>query len=381
VTGLRAGAGRAEIVPGPLPLDGFTRVRDALAARVLLLEEGAERIAWVVADQTALRPPVLEAVRARVCEVAGVTAADCLVSVSHTFSAPHIPDDDAPEGVAWRAALLEAAADAARQAAASLRHAAVAVGRATCELAVNRDVEVAEGWTLGTDGTGYADTSVHVVRVTAADGALIALLVGTAVQPSAMELSGERIVTGDVTGAAMTRIEQELPGAVALSLIGCAGDQAPVASGPEAIDALGQRLADAVLGADVAPAGAGAPLSLTAREITVPGQVPTDRLDVRPVRGHVFTAAADRPLPFWILRAGALTAIGVQPELNAFTGRELRARVGDPDLVIATMCNGGAKYLPDAASFDRATYEAQSSRFARGGVELLVDAVAEELGA
>ncbi|MEQ6898252.1 hypothetical protein [Microbacterium sp. KR10-403] len=381
MTGLRAGAGRAEIAPGSLPLDGFTRVRDALAVRVLLVDDRAARIAWVVADQTALRPPVLEAVRARVCDAAGVAARDCLVSVSHTFSAPHIPEDDAPASIAWRAALCDAAGDAARQAAASLRPAAVAVGRVTCALAVNRDVEVAEGWTLGPDGTGFSDTTVHVVRVTDADETPIALLVGTAVQPSAMDLSGERVVSGDLAGAAMTRIEQALPGAVALSLIGCAGDQAPLGSGPAAVDALGERLAAVVLAADVAPAGAGAPLSLTAHELTVPGQVPTDRADIRPVRGHTFTTAADRPLPFWILRAGAITAVGVQPELNACTGRELRARVGDPDLVIATMCNGGAKYLPDAESFDRATYEAQSSRFARGGAELLVDAVAAELNA
>jgi hypothetical protein len=35
------------------------------------------------------------------------------------------------------------------------------------------------------------------------------------------------------------------------------------------------------------------------------------------------------------------------------------------------MVNGAAKYLPEAAAFDRFTYEAQSSRYAQGSAELL----------
>ena len=45
--------------------------------------------------------------------------------------------------------------------------------------------------------------------------------------------------------------------------------------------------------------------------------------------------------------------------------------------MLATLVDGGSKYMADAGSYDRMTYEAMNSRFAQGSAELLVDAIAE----
>jgi hypothetical protein len=39
------------------------------------------------------------------------------------------------------------------------------------------------------------------------------------------------------------------------------------------------------------------------------------------------------------------------------------------------MVNGGAKYMADAASYDRITYAAMNSRYARGSAETVANTV------
>ena len=46
---------------------------------------------------------------------------------------------------------------------------------------------------------------------------------------------------------------------------------------------------------------------------------------------------------------------------------------------VVTLWNGGAKYMADAASYDRITYEAQNSPFMKGAAELLVKCAGELL--
>jgi hypothetical protein len=46
---------------------------------------------------------------------------------------------------------------------------------------------------------------------------------------------------------------------------------------------------------------------------------------------------------------------------------------------VATMVNGGAKYLPEASAFERITYEAMSSRYAGGAAEQLSEAITAAL--
>ena len=66
----------------------------------------------------------------------------------------------------------------------------------------------------------------------------------------------------------------------------------------------------------------------------------------------------------------------MKPELNCVTAQAICG--GDPHVRVVTLWNGGAKYMADADSYDRITYESQNSPFGRGAAELLTQ-VAREL--
>ena len=63
---------------------------------------------------------------------------------------------------------------------------------------------------------------------------------------------------------------------------------------------------------------------------------------------------------------------GLQPEATAIVGMKLREM--NPDFVplMAAMVNGGKDYLSDESAFDRMTFGAIHSVFARGAAELFL---------
>ncbi|MGC3992847.1 MAG: hypothetical protein QM779_01735 [Propionicimonas sp.] len=396
MTGFRAGAGRAEIrYPDDVwPLDGFSGTHDPLFVRVVVLD-GTQQLVWAVLDQTSLAPEPLARVRDVIAEIAGVADRQVVVSVTHTFSAPHLADpatlDDpglAERMRVARLAVFAAVADATHDAVRTLRPATLGVGCGGSDVNVNRDVETSAGWTLGLSADGYSDPTLVVVRLDDADARPIAVLVNHAVQPSATNVPGDaaRPASADLAGVAVRRIEAET-GAVACFLIGAAGDQAPnpAAAGVGLTDSapdeggfllaerLGDRLGEAALAAWRATASAPCAPDLRVHEglVRVGGQRATPRQDIRPTRVHAYRPEPPRDLPYWVLGLGEVAVVGVQVELSAATGRRLREGSPFPHTVVATMVNGAAKYLPDAGAFDRFTYEAQSSHYARGAAEAL----------
>ena len=76
-----------------------------------------------------------------------------------------------------------------------------------------------------------------------------------------------------------------------------------------------------------------------------------------------------------MLRIGDIVIAGMQPELASSVGAQIKARSPFPNTMVATMADGGAKYLVDAESYDRFTSEARGSQFSRGAVELVVKGV------
>jgi hypothetical protein len=75
---------------------------------------------------------------------------------------------------------------------------------------------------------GPVDHDVPVLKATAADGKIIALLFGYACHNTT--LSGSK-VSGDYAGHAQRFLEENYPGTTALFLMGCAGDQNPYPRG------------------------------------------------------------------------------------------------------------------------------------------------------
>jgi hypothetical protein len=79
------------------------------------------------------------------------------------------------------------------------------------------------------------------------------------------------------------------------------------------------------------------------------------------------------------MRIGDIALVGVQAELSASTGAQIKARSPFPHTIVLTMVDGAAKYMPDAASYDRFTYEARNSRYAQGSAEAMVSRIVDML--
>jgi neutral ceramidase len=409
---LRAGAGKAEIELGPdlLPMQGFSAQRDPLQARVLVVEAGDRRAALAVVDLTSIFADEVAVMQGVVAEATGVPPANVLVVASHTFSAPHIMPAGRPfpgleSEVEQRKNTLfkirvESALKQAALTASHLKPAKLGVGRGVSDINVNRDQHTPEGFWLGVDSAGPSDKTLSVVRIEDGDRHPIALLANYAVQPSVMDQAiisgGGKAVTSDLAGAAMRRVEGLYgEGTVALFLIGAAGDQAPILKARRAVpdkngrlttvdigergyllvDLLGERLAQDIVRASerMAP-----PTDTTLVDVAngavdlVAQERPKAFQDLKPSKTYAFTPTGPTTAPFTVLRLGAVAIVGVQVELSSETGRQIKAQSPFADTLVATMVNGAAKYMPDAAAYDKITYEAMNSSFARGSAETLV---------
>nr|WSY49464.1 hypothetical protein OG999_04400 [Streptomyces sp. NBC_00886] len=75
------------------------------------------------------------------------------------------------------------------------------------------------------------------------------------------------------------------------------------------------------------------------------------------------------------MRIGDVALLGMQVELSARTGMEIKRRSPFRNTVVMTMVNGAAEYLPNERSYDRIIYEAMASRYAQGSAELVTSKV------
>jgi neutral ceramidase len=60
-------------------------------------------------------------------------------------------------------------------------------------------------------------------------------------------------------------------------------------------------------------------------------------------------------VPVVLIRLGDIALVGVQPELAAGIGVQIKAGSPFAGTMVATMVDGSAKYMPDAQSYDRFT--------------------------
>lgn len=421
---LEAGAGRAQVaIPQTmLPYQRFGIVHDPLEARVLVLGNGAKRTALVVVDLTSIADEEVLRMQQIVAEQTGVAASDILICASHTFSAPHMsspahlpaeiagkPAEEAKVGkyqAAYETALRQAAASAAH----GLRAAAIGYGSGTSDINVNRNVLTPAGWWLGADRQGASDKTLGVVRIDGADHRPIAVLFNYAVQPSVLDHSfaapDQMAISADLAGAASRYVEKAAGDpAVALFLVGAAGDQAPLetarrqqvaADGTVTIRDLGVDAYPLLthqgetLGQDAWRVGqAIRPLLSAPRVAVVSGQVeltsqvhpqgPVSQLHA--VHNYNYQITGKTRAPYVIQQVGDLAIVGVQVELSASTGAAIRARSPFAHTLVVTMVNGAAKYLPDADGYGKFTYEAMNSAYGPGSAEVMADAILARLRA
>jgi neutral ceramidase len=411
---LLVGVGMAEInLPSEFfPAEGFIGIHDALHARVLLLESDV-KFAFVSIELTSLPDDILVTLQKSLCDKVRLQRENILISVTHTFSAPHFlpphvrksAEDEKKNNLLFES-VNNAVVDATDKAALKMQNARFGYGTGLCDVNVNRDMLTADGWWLGINETGQSDKIVSVLRFETLQGKPIGFLYNYSVQPSVMDgsqlFTGGRLISADMVGAASRFLEQEYGGdVIALFCLGAAGDQSPALKaklqstdkdghiryedvGEQGFilsEMLGKRLGIAVLRvADkISCQGLRGDIFMEHFTVECPGQQIIDMKSIRPTKTYAFIPGEPRREPVAIFRLGNVAMVGVRPELSALTGTSIREHSLYPNTMIVTMINGGAKYMPDQSAYDRITYEAMNSFFGRGSAESLCAQVVEHL--
>jgi len=236
--GLKAGVAQVEITPplGEKMWGYFDRqagaqgTLDPLFARVLVLEAGEKRWALVVLDLgRTFGPAQLERLRETARRSSGISYV--LVQATHTHAGPVILDEYPGNAVpAWETAALEKIAKAIDEARQRAVDAKLGTGDGVAYIGYNRiranpDGTVTMFWTNPTRvPTAPVDPTVSVLRVDAADGKPLAILVNYACHPVVFGPDNLQY-SADFPGVMIKTVEQAFDGGpLCFFLQGAPGD-------------------------------------------------------------------------------------------------------------------------------------------------------------
>ncbi len=237
----RAASAKADITPqGSFDLWGYadrsgpsTGTHDPLFAKVLLLDDGAHRLALVTLDLgRTFGVESMDVVRRRVRGSARVE--QVLFFASHTHSGPFVNDTYPPgKRRVWEERALDRIATAIEQAVARLQPAALGVGEGDVLIGHNRRFVRPDGtvkmlWRNATKTpTHPIDSRVGILRVDGRDGRTLAVLVNYACHPVVFGADNLKY-SADYPSAMAAVVEPALgAGTVCLFLQGAAGDINP----------------------------------------------------------------------------------------------------------------------------------------------------------
>lgn len=242
----KAGVGRVVITPQKaIYLSGYasrTRPSDGvihdLWAKSLALEDSkGGRVVLVTMDIIGMPRNVAEMVSARVQKQYGLERARLVLNSSHTHTGPLIGrnlDIMFPEMSREEAAYIDQYAQeltdklvsVVGMAIEDLAPANVWYGHGQAGFAMNRRQPTNKGVIIGVNQPGPTDHDVPVLKVTAPDGKLRAILFGYGCHNTT--LTGEFYkISGDYAGYAQIEVEKANPGATALFIQLCGADQNP----------------------------------------------------------------------------------------------------------------------------------------------------------
>lgn len=382
---LLAGAGTAEVSidEACLPVDGFTAVHDPLHVRALVLDDGMRTVV-VSVEITSVFPPTQRRFEETIINITGAEQKNIWLCLTHSFSGPHIwPRDGkgpprSEEELGRCRRIEDAYADALEKALKAaldpMRPAVMGHARGESAVAVSRNVETDEGWWLGPNPDGPCDRSLPVLRIDGADGNPIALLFNYGVRSEVM--SPLKFVSSDLCGNASVRIEKTL-GVPAIFLCGACGDQEPGKKGSiEALNEQSETLAADVLELyeEITPKQV---MSVQSGSTTI--TCPTkwmnrDLRSLRPTRTAEFAPDGEKKTTAYVLRLGSFTLVGVQPEIDGVTSKEIAFGVPGENVAVCVMVNGGDKCMPEREAYELVKYQCLNSPFMSGAAEAVRDA-------
>jgi hypothetical protein len=271
---------------------------------------------------------------------------------------------------------------------------------------------------------GTVDRALPVLRVRAADGAMIAVMTSYACHPVVLG-ADNRLWTADYPHYVRAALEKAYPGAVGLFLTGCTGDantghsahaSLSLAANPErsfaTAERLGGRIGAMAAAAPEVPAGytvgvgnLSVALGLARREtesLEILAVRWRDEMRLAPERAGILRQWADwadrnaaiaEPPPWTgrvtVLDWGGVPVVALPGEIFAETGLSVRAALGQGPAFVISYADAVPGYIPPASEFRFGGYEVDEAHryigmpatFAPGSAEALADAARTLLAA
>lgn len=242
----KAGAARIDITPDyPVRLSGYgsrTTEHEGVAlkiwAKALALQWGDEKPAIILTVDSTGIPAAVRAEVLKLLAAGGNEIADERLSLhsSHTHSAPHVrgylpfifgedlPADQSDRIDRYTKEVTAKMAAVAKQALDAMKPAKLDWGVGTVKFAGNRRYKSPTGFINSPNPSGPTDHALPVLRVTDAAGKLRVIFTSYACHCTTLAFNK---VHGDWAGEAQREMELRFPGVIAMTAIGCGGDQNP----------------------------------------------------------------------------------------------------------------------------------------------------------
>ena len=397
---LMAGAGigtinfSAEVLQGAG--EGFSgEYYGDLHARILVLED--EITVAIVALDMVQPGNSVDALKAVVSEKLGIPAGNVWIHCTHTTTTPHSPRDEAL-AAEWRQALVDAMKEACDSVV--MQPAAMGVAKGELDINVNRNIAFPEGvdesqfrarnssYGRG-DKTLDSDKELIVVSFSSVEtGEPIGTYMSYSMKPSGLDQAGKsenaRLATADVQGFACDLVEETL-GGVCMFVMPAAAEQIleepGTWNGVREDGTWGQINIDMETGkANIAKYGEimGNAVIDLAKSIDADITDADIQIVSTAFEGLDTDGASPKSVDLDLITLGSSVAlVGIKPEINALTGKQLKSASPYETTLAVSFMNGDAKYMPDDAAYDFngfGSQEAQSgsAAYGRGTAEKLV---------
>ena len=366
----------------------FEKVNDDLYAKALVLEDPqGHRGVIVTSDLIGFRAEIGEPICERIAAKTGLKREEILLNSIHTHSAPALslddnaresfPAEDARRTAAYTRKLQGLIVDLVVRALEKPEPARLSWGTGVAGFVMNRREPTPRGVVLGFNPRGHVDRSVPVLRVDGADGQLRAVLFGCACHNTTLT-EKNLLLSGDYGGYAQRQVEELHPGALALMMLGCAGDANPPPRGTVEIarehgTSLGREVSR-VLGSKLLPVRG--PLKTLMEKVGLPLQEAPPREDLEKLaksgpgekrgvykgilalldKGEKAPSVYTAPLALWQFGED-LTMVGLSGEVVVDYVSFLEKALGPLNLWVAAYCNDVFGYLPSARVLEEGGYE------------------------
>jgi hypothetical protein len=414
----QAGTAKVVITPRqPMWMSGYAArtkpsegVVHELWAKALAIKDPSDRIILLVTlDLVGIDREVSNRIRDTLQQRHGLGRDRIVLACSHTHCGPvvgtnlltmyKIDDAERRRIAAYTKWLEGVVVDLAEQALGHLIDARLSWANGRCDFAVNRrenreaDVpKLRERLSL----KGPDDHDVPVLRVARPDGSLLSVVFGYACHCTVLDFNK---FCGDYAGFAQTELESHHPGATALFVAGCGGDQNPIPRRSlEMAEHYGRKLAG-----DVESVLAGAMRAIEGGITTSYEEIPLafaklptrvdmekDTLDanfyIASRAKHLLQVIEARgrleptyPYPIAAWKLDGLTWIFLGGEVVVDYSLRIKRNLGSPRTWVSAYCNDVMAYIPSKRVLREGGYEGATAMIYYGQPSPWADAVEEAI--